>query len=232
MRDPDTSTPGNSDCERLRTGWVAQPANTVSSLAYVAAGLVLMRWARVRPSIDESSAWPVATGLITAGLGSLDYHGFQSPLAQWGHDWGIAVPLVAAVHADAGELLPQVPPRLRSALSAGALAAMGLLLARRPRSGPLGAAVGVLALGTFELALWGRGRRPGPRRRSGPLLAAAAGCGLAGAAVLTLSRSGGPWCRPDSLLQGHAAWHVLSAMSLASWALAVLPEGDRPGASG
>lgn len=126
-----------SDCEELRGGWVAQPANAVTSLAYVAAGLVLLRWVRVQPAIDVRSACPVAVGRVTAGLGSLDYHGFQSPLAQWGHDWGVAGSVVAAVHADAGELLPDGSDRLRSAASIGALVAVGLLLARRPRSGPV-----------------------------------------------------------------------------------------------
>lgn len=221
-----------SDCERLGDGWVAQPANAVSSLAYVAAGFVLLRWARAQPSIDVRSAWPVAAGLVTAGLGSVDYHGFQSPLAQWGHDWGVAVPVVAAVHIDAGELLPEVPTRLRSAASIGALVAMGLLLAHRPRSGPSVGGVGALVLGVSELVLWRRGRRPGPRRRSRILLAAAAGAGLAGATALSLSRSGGPLCRPDSLLQGHAVWHGCSAVALLCWAMAVLPEVDALGASG
>ena len=36
-----------------------------------------------------------------------------------------------------------------------------------------------------------------------------------GVIINGLSRTGGPLCRPESLLQGHAAWHVLSAASLA-----------------
>jgi hypothetical protein len=220
-----------SDCERLRGGWLAQPANAVSSLAYVVAGLVLLHWARDRPSVDARTVFPVATGMVTAGLGSVDYHGFQSPVAQWGHDWGVAVSVVAAVHADAGELLPQVPARLRSAVSIGALVAMGLLLARRPRSGPVAGGAGVLVLGVSELVLWRRGRRPGPRRRSTVLLTTAAGAGLAGATTLALSRTGGPWCRPDSLLQGHAVWHGCSAAALLCWAMAVLPQIEPAGAS-
>jgi hypothetical protein len=48
-----------------------------------------------------------------------------------------------------------------------------------------------------------------------------AGAALAaGAAVNVLTRTGAPGCRPDSLLQGHAAWHVLTAAALAAWASA------------
>ena len=37
-----------------------------------------------------------------------------------------------------------------------------------------------------------------------------------GLAAQGLGRTGGPWCRPDSLLQPHALWHVLTAGAL--WA--------------
>jgi hypothetical protein len=47
----------------------------------------------------------------------------------------------------------------------------------------------------------------------------------AGAAAWTLGRTGGPLCDPDSVLQGHAAWHLLSAAALAAWALAELEPG-------
>lgn len=33
-------------------------------------------------------------------------------------------------------------------------------------------------------------------------------------AVWIPSRTGGPWCDPNSLLQGHAVWHLLSACSV------------------
>lgn len=39
----------------------------------------------------------------------------------------------------------------------------------------------------------------------------------AGMAVNVLTRTDAPLCRPDSLVQGHGAWHVLTAVALASW---------------
>jgi hypothetical protein len=39
----------------------------------------------------------------------------------------------------------------------------------------------------------------------------------AGAVLNRLSRTGGPWHRPDSVWQGHAGWHLLSAAALAGW---------------
>ena len=47
-----------------------------------------------------------------------------------------------------------------------------------------------------------------------------------GAACWWAGRTARPWCDPDSLLQPHAAWHLLGAFALAALGRAVL-EGDR-----
>jgi hypothetical protein len=44
----------------------------------------------------------------------------------------------------------------------------------------------------------------------------------AGAACWWAGRTVSPWCDPDSLLQPHAAWHLLGALALACWAKAAL----------
>jgi hypothetical protein len=59
-----------------------------------------------------------------------------------------------------------------------------------------------------------------PRRRTAYRAALAAAA--AGAACWWLGRTASPWCDPDSLLQGHAAWHLLGAAALAGWAVAAL----------
>jgi hypothetical protein len=63
---------------------------------------------------------------------------------------------------------------------------------------------------------------PGGRIAYRAALAATA----AGAACWWAGRTSGPWCDPDSLLQPHAAWHLLGAAALAAWGLATL-EGER-----
>jgi hypothetical protein len=56
---------------------------------------------------------------------------------------------------------------------------------------------------------------------------AALAAAAAGAACWWLGRTQSPWCDPDSLLQGHAAWHLLGAAALACWAAATLgPTGN------
>lgn len=92
-----------------------------------------------------------------------------------------------------------------------------------------GIGVGAL-IAALAADAWWRGRRaapaPGPAdpgiesrragrewRRRGRALLPWALLGVGGL-CWALGRSGGPWCRPDSLLQAHAAWHVLAAAGL------------------
>ena len=54
------------------------------------------------------------------------------------------------------------------------------------------------------------------RRLPRPPLVAVVVAGV-GITIYLLSRTGRPLCRPDSLFQGHAAWHVLTAIACAVW---------------
>jgi hypothetical protein len=56
------------------------------------------------------------------------------------------------------------------------------------------------------------GRETGRRSRTIMLAALAVGV-----TVYLLGRTGGPLCRPDSLLQPHALWHLLTAVAMAAW---------------
>ena len=38
-----------------------------------------------------------------------------------------------------------------------------------------------------------------------------------GVTAYLLGRTGAPLCRPDSLLQPHALWHLLTAVAMAVW---------------
>jgi hypothetical protein len=68
----------------------------------------------------------------------------------------------------------------------------------------------VALVALMAAAAWRRRRLPRP-----PALALVA---LAAAGILNLlGRTGAPLCRPDSLPQPHAAWHVLTAVAVAVW---------------
>ena len=92
--------------------------------------------------------------------------------------------------------------------------------ARLLHDGTLYAVVGFVAWNEVARRV-GRSRLT-PRGRVAYRAALAAAA--AGGACWWLGRTASPWCDPDSLLQGHAAWHLLAAVALACWALAALEE--------
>jgi hypothetical protein len=148
---------GGSDCEALRDGWLGQPVNTLSSLAYAMAGAYVLRRGGPRAS---------GLALVAVGVGSVLYHGPMPSGAELAHNGSIV-----------------------------ALAA------------------------TVPLA-WRRGSLRWP-----PTAALVTG----GVAIVVnlLTRTGAPLCRPGSLLQGHAAWHILTATAIALW-LAPAVRSARP----
>lgn len=108
-----------SDCERIRPGLIGQPANTLSSLAFVAVAVPIARAARNR----HQPAWlAVALAAGVEGLGSVAYHGPGGRRAKTLHDVGL-VALVATVAVAVGREGTPVERRpLTAALTAGAIA--------------------------------------------------------------------------------------------------------------
>jgi hypothetical protein len=107
-----------------------------------------------------------------------------------------------------------------------AAALAGIVLLAVPLYSPLTnvALVVVLAAAVAsERRRWPE-RSPTARRWVGTSAAALA----AGSAVYLLSRTDAPWCDPESLVQGHAVWHVLAALAAGLWAVSTtVPGQDR-----
>jgi hypothetical protein len=85
-----------SDCEQLRGGWLAQPANALSSLAYVAVGIWLL-WQSRRAGLDRRLLVVGGAAMVGVGLGSFGYHGPQPPGAAFLHNgsiWCLAIVLI------------------------------------------------------------------------------------------------------------------------------------------
>lgn len=97
MTDPSVDRIGCSDCERIRDGWLAQPVNALTSLAFVgAAGVVLARtWQPAPDRRGEVLAY--ASLLALVGVGSVAFHGPQPPGARAMHDIPIPVLVGLAV---------------------------------------------------------------------------------------------------------------------------------------
>lgn len=87
---------GCADCERLRDGPLAQPVNTVTSLAFVAAAGVVAAGA-LRTPRHRIERLSFAAILALVGAGSVAFHGPQPRGAKALHDWPIAGLLAVVV---------------------------------------------------------------------------------------------------------------------------------------
>jgi len=211
------------DCEGIGSGAFAQPANTLSSTAFLLAGLcILARSRRISGRRIELAVF----GLAVAGnaVGGLLYHGIRSEVATWVHDEAILAVLVFAVVFALARFRGWPTPATVAAFVA-TLAGSGALIALVPASSyamfaALGVGAGAWEMGEYRHELPAiRAQGLSPRR--------AARLGVAAVAVLaatafSLGRTGAELCRPESAFQWHAVWHVLAAVAMALYAYAAI----------
>jgi len=212
------------DCELVRSGVIRQPANTASAAAYLLAGGWLLA--------QSERAWSaphryrlLAAAVAANGVGSGLYHGPGWPGSGWCHDVAaLAVPVFVAADGLGGIRGWDDRGITRGYLTV--VAATGAALLALPVTNP----ALLTAVATAVLAETAVARRPaaparaspdrtGPARRRGRVARVVMLAALAvGAAAYLAGRTGGPLCRPDSLLQPHALWHLLTAVAMAAWA--------------
>lgn len=159
---------GASDCERLRDGLIAQPVNSISSLAYVVAGVWVLRQIRhvEPPRRPLAAAYGVA--LVGLGVGSAGFHGPGTAPARWLHDLSLAdLALVIAVFNAA--LALGVPARRVLPGYLTALTGFAVLFAALPGTSIAVAAATAAAAVVGEVSVRRRVAGPGrlPRRRVG-----------------------------------------------------------------
>lgn len=135
---------GSTDCERIRPGCIAQPVNTVTSLAFVAAAGVAVEAARRRGPERRAEILAYSTLLALVGAGSVAFHGPQPYGAKWMHD----LPIVGLV------TLAAATPLARRARGRTALPGWN------PRRG-----VGLAVIGAASAAAWTGGRTSAPTCR-------------------------------------------------------------------
>ncbi len=202
---PATCLPANCFCEAIQEGVVRQPANTWSSLAFIAvalwvAGRHVRRLKTGRPPLSRAELSILVGSLAIVGLGSAFYHASLTFVGQVidvsgmyliatfillhriGPKWGLspAWSIFGFVGLNAALMLAQVTtPSLRR-LAFGVLLVSALLVeGRASRKGRKWLAMGA-SLMAVAFVIW----------------------------LLDLWRV---VCAPDSLLQGHAVWHLLGA---------------------
>ena len=206
-------------CEAFDDDWIRQPANTWSNLGFVAAGL----WMATHPStgsatptssanpFSRSRAMPIvfAALVIFIGPGSMALHASGHA---WGHTLDVLAMLVFITFpiAWAAARLMRGGERTfwRIYLPLTLTLAIPHTLGILPFSGIVLYVVLVPVALSLEIALQLTGR--GCARRAGYALAATTFFALA-LVFWGLSLTDAPLCDPHSLLQGHAAWHLLCA---------------------
>jgi len=225
---------GDCYCEAIRAGRVAQPANSWSNAGFVLAGLAVLAHLRRRgPGLMASDVfYPRLYGALGVflGLGSFAFHGTMrawggaadlismyafiafvvaydaARIGTWGRRRFLMVfGLVTAVPSVA---LAMIPPQHGKWLFAGLVAAALLL---------------EVAVSVPALRPWAP-RPIDPARR--PWFWAGLGSFAVANAVWNVSHTGGPWCDPHSLLQGHGLWHLLSALAVWCFYLYFLSERE------
>lgn len=209
---PATCTVTRCFCEFPRTGaLVLQPANSWSSYGYAFIGMlmiVLSRGAHWRSGFDRDAAAFFGVTAIFVGLGSVLLH---ATLALWGQFFD-----VTGMYFTSGFMLVSALACWRSlsrsqavVLYAGLVAVLLALLYAVPEVRRWLFAVVLIAAIAAEMG-FARRLRPGVRTRFY----------LAGIAIKALAFTiwnldqHGVVCAQHSLLQGHAAWHLLGATSL------------------
>jgi hypothetical protein len=209
-----------SDCELIRSGLIAQPINTGTSVAYGVAGVLIVRGRR-RFHLDRSA---IVFGSLVAleSVGSVAFHAFTNPPGRWLHDTALVGGLGFVAGHQVARLLhrPAGPPA--TYVGVGAFGLGGIVLVWWTD------ATNVLVAVLVVIALTARGlervRAPRPfSRRTTSLLALS---GVTVAAFL-LGRTGSPACRPRSWFQFHGLWHVLTAAVAAAWAIDALGPAGR-----
>jgi len=211
---PDVGRGGNF-CERAVDGLVKQPANTGSNIGFVVAGLLIAWHASSRTTASHVMSTRVATlfACVVALLGpaSAAMHATQS---EWGGHLDMLSMYLVAGFAAAWAWTRWTRRGLRAFVTAYAACVLAcLLIGLWPDPVPVVNYAGNLAFAALlvtavvlEVRLWRRGETTTTFGYGVVALASM----LVAFAIWLLSTHG--WCDPDSIWQGHAAWHLLCAV--------------------
>ena len=204
---------GDTDCEAFSDGWLLQPVNAVSSLIFSAAGIVIVAWARSVEGHERTLRTIFGIAMVATGIGSFLFHGFDSAIAQFLHDITFLVTIWMLAVINVSEMRGWSREVGWGTVGVGA-AAFSVTLMVGPQATNLLTIIVSVALVWADIGLHRRGSA-----RS-LWYWAALGFMVLAIAVFALGRTSGPLCDPASILQGHAAWHALSAIAITSYFVA------------
>ena len=214
--------PSSCFCEAIRGGAIKQPANAVSSLAFVIVAILVLKRAlndRARSSDGQMArfhaniAYPLvfAAALIFVGLGSAYFHATLSFKGQFLDVLGMyLIATFALIYSI--DRLRGIPTGMMIVFFAALNALLAALLYWVPVARRFLFAILVIGIIIVELTIKRRSNEPSSNRY---IVRAIAVMTIAFAIWITdYTRI---LCNPSSIIQGHAIWHVLGA--IASWQL-------------
>lgn len=177
-----------ADCELIGAGFLAQPVNSFTTLAFVIAGIWTLRRTPAR--------W-VGIALIATGVGSLVFHGPMPAWGEWAHDVTLAWLIVVIGGLNTRwEAWSRTPSLFVIAVSVALFPVLG---------DPIAVAATVIVLSSILL------RRPTPIQLAPLVLAGVV------AVLGRLGATGWPLCDPESVWQMHGLWHIGAAVAVAWW---------------
>lgn len=208
----DWAPPNIKWCEENLCAWITAPANTYSNLAYFLVAWLLWRRARDREPGGLLALYPAACAFL--GAASAAFHASYTLFFQFFDYLGMFVILALFIVLNLQRQGWLPARRVRVVYVACVAVLSGSIPALRAIGFPYQLLIAALAIAVIvqEVVLRRTGRAaPAYGWFAAALVSlfAAAGC-----AALDIT---GCWCDPtDHLLQGHAFWHLFSAVSLYS----------------
>jgi hypothetical protein len=206
-------TAGDTDCEAFHDGWLLQPVNAWSSLAFAVAGIGVMAWARRVEGHERSLRIIFGLVMIATGIGSFLFHGFDSSIAQFLHDITFLTAIWILAMINLSEIRQWVRPVGWGLVSVG-VAVFSVALFVGPQLTNFLTVVVTIALVAADVAH--HRRVPAPSAWYWVSL----GAMVLAVTAFVLGRTSGPLCDPGSPVQWHGAWHVLSAAAILAYFVA------------
>lgn len=205
---------GESDCETIGDGFLRQPVNSVSSLAFTVVG-VLIAISAARAEGHERTI-RVAFGILMAftGIGSVLFHGPQAAGSHFLHDISFLATIWFLVVMNGNGAYGWWRGRGWVAWVAGT-AALSVILALFPDATNYLTGAVVVALVVTDVGIQ---RRGGIR---GAWYAAAIGSLVIAVGMMVAGTTSSPLCDPNSPVQAHAGWHVFVAIAIGSYFMAM-----------
>jgi hypothetical protein len=204
---------GESDCETIGSGFLAQPVNALSSLAFSVVGLAAVWWATRVAGNERVVRIVFGVLMVLTGVGSVMFHGPQGPGSQFGHDATFLVTVWFVAVVNASRPIGWKPMATWLVFLGGSVVlAVALVLA--PGLTNVLMVMTVVALVASDVSLHRRGTI-----RTWWYVGSLVALGAA-VVMFVLGRTDAPLCDPESLFQGHGIWHLLGAVSLGAYFVA------------